>query len=256
MCRCVIAAVLPLSIVNMVLGLGLLVAGIVAATYKVPDTCSLSGSGSSYYMEFNDGSYNSGGSSSSYSSGSSSTYISSSPSPLPSSCESDRQAANDLLVAMALMGTVPAVFPLVFGCVGILAALYKNQLAAGLHLACLILGIILSIIGVLTLLVFVSAASGYCTYVNALNSDFCKRYLGSTWAIITLNLILAMYQLAFSILMCALCCQPDQWSGTTSVAVEVVQPGIPIAQVAGTPLQPGEVNQRREVVGVIVESSS
>eukprot|EP00960_Hanusia_phi_P031856 749506-Hanusia_phi.AAC.1 len=208
----------------MVLGLGLLVAGIVAATYKVPDTCSLSGSGSSYYMEFNDGSYNSGGSSSSYSSGSSSTYISSSPSPLPSSCESDRQAANDLLVAMALMGTVPAVFPLVFGCVGILAALYKNQLAAA--------------------------------YVNALNSDFCKRYLGSTWAIITLNLILAMYQLAFSILMCALCCQPDQWSGTTSVAVEVVQPGIPIAQVAGTPLQPGEVNQRREVVGVIVESSS
>ncbi|EKX34787.1 hypothetical protein GUITHDRAFT_119098 [Guillardia theta CCMP2712] len=258
MCRCGIAAVIPLTIVNMVFGLGLLIAGIVAATYKIPNTCS----GSSYYYTGNNDGYqnggysNSDGYSSSYNSGYSSTGSSPSTSPQSYSysyCEADRKSANDLLLAMALMGTLPAVFPLVFGVLGIVTSVYKNKIVAGMHLGCLILGIVLSIIGVLVLLVVASTTSAYCDYVeHASTTEFCKRYVGSLWAIVALNIVLAIYQVAFSIVMCGLCCQPDEWAGSRTIVAETVRPAVPIAQVAGTLPAGGEGGgyPQRELIGV------
>ncbi|EKX34786.1 hypothetical protein GUITHDRAFT_146992 [Guillardia theta CCMP2712] len=322
MCRCAIAAVLPLSIVNMVLGLGLLIAGIVAATYKIPNTCNSIGSGynnnkGSFNSGFNSGftpGYNSGyaaaysagaqaaynqgyhagfntgfnmgycsGYSSSnqyyytgqaaaynsaqtsagyipgtYSSGltpayASAGYYSAYQSAYATSasqyynsgyyggaysnyqCEAYRQSAQDVLLILALMGTIPVVFPLVFGCVGILTSIYKSKIAAGVNLTCLILGTIASTVGVIMPTVLASTASAYCSssYVSYDNS-FCGRYVGSTWAIASLNIILSIYQLAFSIVMCGLCCQPEEWEGSNSVAAEGASNAMPIAQVAGT----------------------
>ena len=64
------------------------------------------------------------------------------------------------------------------------------------------------------------------------SSTFCSTFSGSMWAIVSFNVILVVYQLAFSIVMCSICCQGDQWAGSSTIAADGAQGGMPVARVA------------------------
>ncbi|EKX35239.1 hypothetical protein GUITHDRAFT_146648 [Guillardia theta CCMP2712] len=204
MCKVSLPAVFHLSVVNGVLGLALLVAGIVAATYKIPDTCSQPSGTSTYGYDF-------------------------------ANCVATRDSVNSFLRSIALWGTLPAAVPIVFCLLGVFAAKKRNKTATGVLLAFLIVGIITSLIGVAIPLTGAAVASSFCGEATLScaaaavarvlctddssryqiwqkqDSDFCGRYVGSLWAIVALNVVLVIFQTTFSIIVCVICCNPGEW---------------------------------------------
>ncbi|EKX34569.1 hypothetical protein GUITHDRAFT_147092 [Guillardia theta CCMP2712] len=251
-----------MSKINFVLGIGLLVAGLVAASCRIPDYCqSAIGHAPSPHLpleRYSGYKYDYAGASragndpyssrgwhskaheeqqSGMKSRSKTTeedinlhlYVRST-----SMCKSVQNHAAALLRAMIVMGTVPALFPLLSGSLGWLAAKYKGyiEIAGSFHLTILISGIVTSLTGVLMLAFQSWSALLYCDKYGSSSSSFCRIFSGSMWAIVSFNVILVVYQLAFSILMCSICCQGDQSAGSSTIAADGAQGGMPVARVA------------------------
>lgn len=235
-----------MSIANIVLGVALLIAGIVAVTYNLPNYCSgrRSTEGSEFSKavqsirssfhefdfhesrRFSDGKEDSD----------SSTNLRQDDWNNYDNCESDRKAVNDVMSAISLWGTLPAVVPIIFGAVGIFSAMKSSKCGVGVVLGFSIVGFLLSGIGCLLPLLGASVVTSLCDDYGQIRDtsegrDWCDRYGGSLWAVVVLNIILSIYQLVFSIMGCCFCCAPEEvWNqgadGPAGAAMGAV-PGYP-----------------------------
>ncbi|EKX42524.1 hypothetical protein GUITHDRAFT_111499 [Guillardia theta CCMP2712] len=209
--------------------------------------------------------YNSGFYSGSYSHTSSSYGSSSSSSSYHySSCEGDRAAAKAWLVFIGLWGIIPGLYTLIFGGLGIATSSKRTKLFGGLYLAQLISDILLLLTSTyISLCLALSSqficgknACAFCfsiaaddTLTSADDYDLvdsnrlCSMAQGSAYAIFVFDLLLSICQIATSIVMCSLCCQPDQWEEINAVRPIHLDHGMPVAKpIEAVPVQPAIAN--------------
>ncbi|EKX55375.1 hypothetical protein GUITHDRAFT_99158 [Guillardia theta CCMP2712] len=148
-------------------------------------------------------SYGSGSSGSSSSSSSSWDYYS------ERSCEDDRSGARAWLKYLGLYGIIPGLYTLVFSGLGIVTSRKRTKLWGD-------------------------------DYDLIKSDSFCSMATGSAWAIFVFSLLLFISQIASSIVMCSLCCQPDEWVEVNAVRPIHIDYGMPIAKTIGAAPKPSQ----------------
>jgi len=214
-----------MSIVQVVFSVGLLIAGIIAASYKVPTWCNenedLNGNPDDIWNQTPE-----------------------------EECKDDHDDLNGTVRSIALWGTVPGILPLLVGAFGVFASMKKAKWMIGVMLALVIVGCILCIIGIFVPFIGAAIFQAICDNdwdpdnpqsgeirSTSEGRDFCDRYTGSLWAVVVFNIILAVFQFSFSIVLCCLCCANDTvWSQGTGGGAP---PGVPMQPISSTqPMSP------------------
>jgi hypothetical protein len=188
------SAVKIMSIIDLLIGVALVIAGVIAATYKSPDYCTAG----------------------------------------DTACKEDYDNLQNLLTAIALWGTIPAIIPVIFGGLGIFAGIKQSKSLVGVCLAFAIVGAVLCGVGFYLPMVGAAIVSTICDVPDTVDIrstqegiDFCDRFGGALWAVAILNIVLAIYQVALSITLCCACCNSKIWE--QKVAPEE---GVPVAEPA------------------------
>mmetsp|Transcript_38712 Transcript_38712/g.91351 ORF Transcript_38712/g.91351 Transcript_38712/m.91351 type:complete len:238 (-) Transcript_38712:89-802(-) len=203
-----------MSIIMIVFAFALIVSGAVAASYSVPKWCDEPG-------VYNEPSYSA------------------------SQCQEDYDAVDGMLKLIALWGTLPGILPLIWGILGIVASMHPSKGIIGCCLAMAIIGTILCVIGFFVPYVGAAIVTTLCAADEELGlrttadgRDFCDRYGGGLWAVVVLNVILAIYQFAFAIVLCCICCANESvWSQKNAAVAPIGSEGAPsTSQPAGIPM--------------------
>eukprot|EP00961_Rhodomonas_salina_P199015 2684590-Rhodomonas_salina.1 len=164
-----------MAIIQAILGFALLLAGIFAATKRMPD------------------------------------YICDADSDQSCALNRDRREKdNDMLLIVTLCGTLHGVIPFGFGLVGVFGTWKANRALLRVSMHFSIIGIFFSFIGLLASFLSAAAISNNCSdsglwqgWVRKdVGDSFCDTHGGAKWAAVGLNIILTVWQLVISICYC------------------------------------------------------
>ncbi|EKX45225.1 hypothetical protein GUITHDRAFT_108865 [Guillardia theta CCMP2712] len=165
-------------------------------------------------------------------------------------CFHYRNVAIDGTITLTLLGCVPGFTCLVSGAFGFMAGKYKNKIVGDVSFTLLILFLLSSVatVPLLFILAYFHAYS-YCdAYPGSYceGTSFCKTYSRTLWIIVSLNIVLFLFELGISIIWCCICCYPDQ-DRSSSTAVTAAREELPMANVASDVVhqQPANAHQGR-----------
>ncbi len=144
--------------------------------------------------------------------------------------KSPNAGLNADLFTIGLVGTLPAVAPIISGGLGVLTAMKQSKSLVGVSLAFAIIGFLACALGAVLPFLFAVVVTDYCENVSEYTEDvsewspeqtegykgpgqdFCDKYFGSLWAIVILGGISACFQLALAIVLgMACCCNSSIW---------------------------------------------